>query len=89
MPKGQDISYNVIYGTRKQLEVRETYYQENGERITLGDNWYTDINVICPKINANNLKFTVKPVGKNTFTASFLEYPFLSLQIIGANILDA
>lgn len=72
-PKGQDISYNVIYGAHKELEARDTYYEENGERITLGDNWYTDNNIICPKIDTNNIRFAIKQVGKNTFTATFLD----------------
>ena len=72
-PKGQDISYNVIYGAHKELEARDTYYEVNGERITLGDNWYTDNNIICPKIKTNNIRFTIKQVGKNTFQATFLD----------------
>lgn len=72
-PKGEDISYNVIYGAHKELEARDTYYDETNERITLGDNWYTDYNIICPKINTNNIRFSIKQVGKNTFTATFLD----------------
>ena len=72
-PKGQDISYNVIYGAHKEVEARDTYYEESGERLKLGDNWYTDNNIICPKINTKNIRFSIKQVGENTFLATFVD----------------
>ena len=60
MPKTQDISYNAIYQNRHvQVEAKETYYSENGERLVVGDNWYTDDGLLCPKVKTNNLKFVV------------------------------
>lgn len=73
-PKSQDISYNVIYYNRgKEVEAKETYYQENGVRLQIGDNWYSDYNTLCPKIKSNNIKFVVKQTGKNQFQATFLD----------------
>lgn len=71
--KNHDLSYNVIYGAHKELEARDTYYEETGERLSVGDNWYTDYNVVCPKINTFNIQFAIKQVGKNTFTAGFYD----------------
>ena len=73
-PKNQDISYNAIYfNTRMDVEAKETYYQETGSRLELGDNWYTDHAGICPKIRSNNIKFVVKQIGKNQFQATFID----------------
>ena len=58
-PDGQDISYNAIFSTlHMDVEAKDTYYQENGERLKLGDNWYTDFAGVCPKIQTNNIKFS-------------------------------
>ncbi len=73
-PSGQDISYNAIMGNLgKDLEAKETYYQENGVRLDVGDNWYSDFNFVCPKIKTNNIKFKVTQIGPNTFQATFLD----------------
>lgn len=74
MPKNQKISYNVILNNRfREVEAKETYYEENGERLNLGDNWYSDVGTICPKIKSNNLRFIVKQVGSNQFQAAFYD----------------
>ena len=74
LPKSQDISYNAIFGNvAREVEAKDTYFQENGNRLKIGDNWYSDANTLCPKINSNNLKFVVKQVGDNLFQASFLD----------------
>jgi len=73
-PKSQDISYNAIYfNTHMDVEAKETYYQETGSRLELGDNWYTDHAGICPKIRSNNIKFVVKQIGPNQFQATFVD----------------
>ena len=55
------------------VEAKDTYYQDTGSRLELGDNWYTDFAGICPKIKSNNLKFTVTQIGPNQFQALFLD----------------
>lgn len=73
-PSGQDITYNAIYQNRHvQIEAKETYYSENGERLSVGDNWYTDDGLNCPKVRTNNLKFVVNQIGENQFQALFLD----------------
>ena len=73
-PDGQEISYNAIYDNKgRDLEAKETYFQENGVRLDVGDNWYTDSGYICPKVDAGYIKFVVKQVGSNTFQASFYD----------------
>ena len=73
-PASQEISYNAIYNNlHMEVEAKETYYQDNGYQLGLGDNWYTDYAGICPKIKTNNLKFTVIQIGENQFQALFLD----------------
>ena len=73
-PANQEISYNAIYfNLHMDVEAKDTYYQENGERLQIGDNWYTDYAGICPKIRSNNIKFVVKQIGDNKFQALFLD----------------
>ena len=73
-PDNQDISYNAIFNNYgKDLEAKETYYQDNGVRLNVGDNWYTDLNFVCPKIQTNNIKFTVKQIGPNKYQALFTD----------------
>ena len=73
-PQHQEISYNALYNNIKMdVEAKDTYYQETGSRLQLGDNWYTDFAGICPKIRSNNLKFTVTQIGPNQFQALFLD----------------
>jgi len=73
-PNNQDISYNVIFSNHgREVEAKETFYQDTGNRLDIGDNWYSDYNTLCPKIKTNNIKFVVKQVGKNQFQASFID----------------
>lgn len=73
-PKNQDISYNaVVANNNKDMEAKETYYQENGIRLDVGDNWYGDLNLMCPKIKSGSIKFTVTQIGSNLFQATFTD----------------
>ena len=73
-PDNQDISYNAIVGNRdRDLEAKETYYQDYGVRLEVGENWYSDYNLVCPKIKTTNLLFQVKQIGPNQFQATFLD----------------
>lgn len=73
-PDNQEISYNAFYyNLQMDVEAKETYYQETGTRLQIGDNWYTDHAGICPKIRSNNLKFTVTQIGPNKFQALFTD----------------
>ena len=73
-PKSQDISYNAIVSNgHREVEAKETYYSENGQRLDVGDNWYSDVGLICPKIQTNNIKFSVTQIGPNQFQASFID----------------
>ena len=73
-PANQEISYNAIYSNlHMDVEAKDTYYQETGSRLQLGDNWYSDFAGICPKIRSNNLKFTVTQIGSNKFQAIFTD----------------
>ena len=73
-PKNQEISYNAIFSNlHMDVEAKDTYYQENGERLQLGDNWYTDFAGVCPKIKTNNIKFTVTQIGPNKYQAIFTD----------------
>jgi len=73
-PKNQEISYNAIFSNlHMDVEAKDTYYQENGVKLDLGDNWYTDFKGVCPKINTNNIKFTVTQIGPNQFQALFTD----------------
>ena len=73
-PKNQKITYNAILGNKyRELEAKETYYSDNGDNLEIGENWYSDVNSICPKIRTKNIKFSVKQIGSNTFQASFID----------------
>lgn len=73
-PANQEISYNAIYSNlHMDVEAKDTYYQETGSRLQIGDNWYSDFAGICPKIRSNNLKFTVTQIGSNKFQATFMD----------------
>jgi parallel beta-helix repeat protein len=73
-PTNEDISYNAIFNNvGMAIEAKETYYEENGRPLSLGDNWYTDYSSLCPKVNSNNLKFVLSQVGKNTYAATFYD----------------
>ena len=73
-PDKQDISYNALFGNyHMEVEAKDTYYQDNGVKLELGDNWYTDHAGICPKIKTNNIKFTVKQIGPNKYQALFTD----------------
>lgn len=71
-PKSQDISYNAIFGNvAREVEAKD--YGEGDEILTIGENWYSDANTLCPKIKTKNLKFVVKQIGPNSFQALFLD----------------
>ena len=73
-PDKQYINYNVIYdNSYKDVDAKDTYYQENGHRLELGDNWYGDWGFVCYKIKTSNLLFKVSQVGKNQFKAAFYD----------------
>ena len=73
-PNNQEISYNAIYSNlHMDVEAKDTYYQDTGSRLQLGDNWYTDFAGICPKIRSNNIKFAVSQIGANKFQATFTD----------------
>ncbi|WP_405314785.1 right-handed parallel beta-helix repeat-containing protein [Methanobrevibacter sp.] len=73
MPKNQEISYNAIVGNReREVDARDTYYDNNDDQLKLGDNWYSD-GVVCPKIKTNNIRFTVTQIGPNQFQAAFID----------------
>ena len=73
-PKNQEISYNAIFSNlHMDVEAKDTYYQENGERLEVGDNWYSDFAGVCPKIKTNNIKFAVKQIGPNKYQAIFTD----------------
>ena len=69
--KDQEISYNAIFGN-SHVQVEAKSYA-GVDRLSVGDNWYTDDGLLCPKIKTNNLKFTVTQIGKNQFQASFVD----------------
>lgn len=71
-PKSQDISYNAIFGNvAREVEAKD--YGEGDEVLSIGENWYSDANTLCPKIKTKNLKFVVKQIGPNSFQALFLD----------------
>ena len=74
MPKNQEISYNALFANLgRDVEAKDTYYQENGIKLQIGDNWYTDYNGVCPKVSTNYIKFSVKQIGDNKFQATFTD----------------
>ena len=73
LPKSQDISYNAIFSNvAREVEAKDTFY-DSGNRLSIGDNWYSDFNTLCPKIKTNNIKFNVKQIGDNLFQAVFTD----------------
>ncbi|MBQ2653865.1 MAG: right-handed parallel beta-helix repeat-containing protein [Methanobrevibacter sp.] len=73
-PKSQDISSNVIHHTSHvAVEARDTYYYDFGEPLQIGDNWYTDDVLMCPKVRSNNMQFKVTQIGPNQFQATFYD----------------
>ena len=73
-PEKQDISYNAIFAhTNREIEARDTLYDDVTNKLEIGDNWYTDYNTLCPKLKTNNLKFSVKQIGPNQYQAVFLD----------------
>lgn len=73
-PKDQDVSFNVIHHTSHvAVEARDSYYYDTGEPLEIGDNWYTDNKLLCPKVTSNNLRFVVSQVGPNLFQATFYD----------------
>lgn len=69
--KNQEITYNAIYGNAHVQIEAKSYNGVNP--LSVGDNWYTDDGLLCPKIKTNNLKFTVTQIGKNQFQATFVD----------------
>lgn len=73
-PKNQDISYNaLIKNGHVQVEAKDTYYYDTGGQLEIGDNWYSDRALICPRVNTNKIQFTVTQIGDNQFQASFVD----------------
>ena len=73
-PFSQDISYNAIHSNlHTDVEARDTYYQEYGTRLEVGENWYTDYPGICPKIKTSYIKFSVTQIGPNQYQALFTD----------------
>lgn len=72
-PINKDISYNAIFdNSRKEVEYHD--FDDSGlVPFTIGENWYTDYNTICYKINTKNLKFKVTQIGPNTYSATFYD----------------
>ena len=74
MPKNQEISSNAVFSNLgRDVEAKDTYYQENGIKLQIGDNWYTDYNGVCPKVSTKYIKFSVKQIGDNKFQALFTD----------------
>ena len=73
-PESQDISYNALFGNRHiQVEAKDVEYSFKGGQLELGDNWYSDKALVCPKIKTNRIQFSVTQIGKNKFQASFVD----------------
>lgn len=73
-PNNQEITYNAIFRNRHvQVEAKDTYYSDYGGRLEIGENWYTDDGLICPRISTSNLRFTVTQIGNNLFQAAFYD----------------
>lgn len=73
-PGSQDISYNALFRNgHVQVEAKDTYYYDNGEQLEIGDNWYSDKALICPRVNTNRIQFVVRQIGENQFQASFVD----------------
>lgn len=69
-PKSQDISYNAVFDNLfKEMEGSD-YYDSTGEQLKIGDNWYSDYGFVCPKINTNNMRFSVTQIGNGLFLAT-------------------
>jgi parallel beta-helix repeat protein len=73
-PKTQDISYNAfVRNGDLQIEAKDTLYDENGNQVPLGDNWFSDRSLICPKVGVGKITFSVRQIGENKFQAVFLD----------------
>ena len=72
-PNNQEISYNAFVLNTKDLEARDTGYDENFDQLKLEDNWHTDYGFVCPKIQAGKIKFVVTHLGGDYFQATFLD----------------
>ena len=73
-PNSQEISYNVIHHTSHvAIEARDSYYYDFGEPLSVGDNWFTDDKLLCPKVRSNSITFKVNQIGPNMFQASFYD----------------
>ena len=72
-PGNQEISYNAFILNTKDLEARDTAYDEYNNQLQLEDNWHTDYGFVCPKVKAGKIKFTVTHLGGDYFQATFLD----------------
>ncbi len=72
-PKNQEISYNAFILNTKDLEARDTGYDEDFNQLKLEDNWHTDYGFVCPKIQTGKIKFSVTHLGGDYFQATFLD----------------
>ncbi|MGX8693651.1 MAG: right-handed parallel beta-helix repeat-containing protein [Methanobrevibacter sp.] len=72
-PDNQEISYNAFILNTKDLEARDTGYDEEVNQLKLEDNWHTDYGFVCPKIQAGKIKFSVTHLGGDYFQATFLD----------------
>lgn len=72
-PENQEISYNAFILNTKDLEARETNYDEFVNQLELNDNWHTDYGFVCPKIKTNRISLVVSHLGGDYFQATFLD----------------
>ena len=71
-PSNQEISYNAFVLNTKDLEARDTGYDDL-DQLKLEDNWHTDYGFVCPKIQAGKIRFVVSHLGGDYFQATFLD----------------
>ncbi len=70
----QDISYNAIYDNiGKEIEAKDTDYGFDDDRLTIGDNWYSDYNTLCYKVKTNHIQLKVTQIGPNQYQVMFLD----------------
>ncbi len=73
-PKNQTIEHNVLLGNKfREVDARETYYDEGKYRLDIGENWYGNNPNICPKIKTSNLIFNIKQTSSYFFTVTITD----------------
>lgn len=73
-PKEQFIGHNVIMGNNfREIDARETYYDEGKFRLVIEDNWYGDSPNLCPKIKSANIQFNIKQYSSYYFNVTFTD----------------